>query len=268
MGLTALGYKNYAKDAVITAYSTAATGLGVENVANDQGAAQYAWQTTSGIITAAAGAKIKIVPATPAQSWRCAGVFRTNLTPGATVTFSWYNVGSPSPTLVTSAARSGPPASYRQVIAILSADITADYLEIGFDDASNPDGFINIPLVYCGPLWLPAYGRTFRSAFGRQDRTERMATIGGQTFVTHRWQQRWLSLDFDAARASDEVWGYAMEIDRLARLGGNILAIPDVSSSNLQYEAVFGEMFTSDQMTYGMRTAQHVSWSARVTERL
>jgi hypothetical protein len=59
-----------------------------------------------------------------------------------------------------------------------------------------------------------------------------------------------------------------MEIDRMARLGGNILAIPNVDSADINYEAVFGQLSTSDQMNYGLRTSARVAWNARILERI
>lgn len=267
MGVTAIGYENYVQDAVIVANSTA-TGLDPEQIANDQGSPQYAWQTAAGAVTLALGALLKITPRNPAQTWRAAGLFRSNLTPAATVNFTWWNENSGSPVSVLSQTVNGPASSYGQVVCILTANITADFLQIYVEDAANPDNHINVPLVFAGPLWIPEYGRGFRSSFGRIDRTDQQQTQGGQEFPLPRWQKRYVSLEFDATSVSSELWQDAMEIDRIARLGGNILAIPDITASDLAYAPVFGQLKTSDEMSYGMRTAARVAWNARVTERI
>lgn len=270
MGVTAIGYQNYVKDAVIGANSVddTAAGLDPDQVANDQGSPQYAWQTAAGGLTLATGALITITPRTPAQSWRVFGMFGTNLTPQSTVNIVWWNVNGGSPSSVAATTQSGPPAGYKQVVYVLPADITADFVQVYVTDAANPDNHINVPLIYSGPLWIPEYGRTFRSSFGRTDRTDQQQTQGGQEFPAHRWQKRYVALDFDATSASTELWQYAMEIDRIARLGGNVLAIPNIDSTDINYEAVFGQMRTSDQMSYGIRTAARLAWNARITERL
>lgn len=270
MGVTAFGFENYAKDAVIAANSVADTAIGLDpdQVANDQGSPQYAWQTAAGGLTLATGALIKITPTTPAQTWRYASLHRTNLTPVAQVTFQWWNENGGSPVLITATTVDGPVSGYQQVVSILPADITADFLQIYIEDASNPDNHINVPLASSGPLWIPEYGRTFRSTFGRTSRTDQQQTQGGQEFPMARWQKRVIRLDFDSTSTSTELWQYAMEIDRLARAGGNILAIPDIDSANVNYEAVFGQLRTSDQMTYGMKTAARIAWNAEITERL
>ena len=270
MGVTAIGYENYVKDAVIGANSVddTATGLDPDQIANDQGSPQYAWQTAAGGVTLATGAFLKITPRTPAQSWRAAGLFGCNLTTAASVNFTWWNENGGSPVAVSSQTVSGPKAGYKQVVCILSANITADFLQIYVEDAGNPDNNINVPLVYAGPLWIPQYGRGFRSTFGRIDRTDQQQTQGGQEFPLPRWQKRYLTLDFDSTSVANELWQDAMEIDRIARLGGNILAIPNIEATDVNYAAVFGQLKTSDQMSYGTRTAARVAWNARVTERI
>jgi len=261
MGKTAFGWDNYVTAATLTADAAAASGLDPSQLQNDQGSPQYAWQTTAGDVSAV----LTITPATPQQSWRAAGLFRTNLTAAASVLFQYYtNAG----TLVTSATVGGPMPGYQQVVSVLAAAVTADYLKITVTDTNNPDGHLNIPLVFAGPLWLPSYGRTFRSAFARDHRTDTQQTLGGQEFNTARWSRRWVSLDFDALSATDELWQYAMGLDAQARRGGNVLAIQDIDSTTSAYEAVFGTLQTSDQLTYGLKTASRVAWSARITERL
>lgn len=270
MGVTAIGYENYVQDAVIAANSVddTAVGLDPDQVANDQGSPQYAWQTAAGGLTLATGALITITPNTPAQTWRAVGLFRSNLTPAASVNIALWNDNNGSPTAVYSTTVAGPASSYQQVVHILPSDTTADFLQIYVEDAGNPDNHINVPLVYGGPLWIPEYGRTFRSTFGRIDRTDQQQTLGGQEFPAHRWAKRTITLDFDSTSASTELWQDAMEIDRIARLGGNILAIPNIESTNVTYEAVFGQMRTSDQKTYGLRTVARIAWNATVTERI
>ena len=270
MGVTAIGYQNYAKDAVIAANSVddTATGLDPDQVANDQGSPQYAWQTAAGGLTLATGAFLSIKPRTPAQSWRAVALAGTNLTPQSTVNIALWNDNNGSPVAVYGTTVAGPPRSYRQVVHVLPSNTTADFLQIYVNDPGNADNFINVPLVYCGPLWIPQYGRTYQSTFGRVDRTDQQQTQGGQEFPSHRWQKRYVALTFDSTSASTELWQDAMEIDRIARLGGNVLAIPNIDSTDINYEAVFGQLRTSDQMTYGLRTAARVAWNARITERL
>lgn len=261
MGRTAFGWDNYVLTATVTADATAEAGLDPSQVQNDQGSPQYAWQTTAGDLSAV----LTITPTNAQQSWRAAGLFRSNLTPQASVVFRWYlNSG----TLVTSSTVGGPAAGFGQVVTVLAAAVTADYMTITITDTNNPDGHINVPLVYAGNLWLPQYGRSADSALGRLNRTDSLQTLGGQKFNTHRYSQRTVRLAFDAISATTELWQYADVLDARARVGGNVLAIPDVDDSFIGQSAIFGEMTTSDQMSFALKTSARIAWWGLVTERL
>jgi len=263
---TGLSWINFAQDAVITAGSEEAT-LAASNVATDQGSPEYAWQTLNGDLTAADGATLTIKPTTLQQTWRGIVLAGTNLTAGATLTFTLKNYASPSDTTVATSSASGPPMAFRQVCHVLSADTVADYLVISIDDAANPDGHVNVPLVHCGGLWLPEYGRTSKSSFSSANRLDRFVTLGGQEFNDARWEQRVIGIDLDAIAAATEHWPSLAAMERIARLGRNVLAIPDIASATINQEAVLGTM-TVTPKTYGMRTADRLVASITVTERL
>jgi len=123
-------------------------------------------------------------------------------------------------------------------------------------------------LIYAGPLWFPGTGRTFRSTFGRSDRIDLRPTIGGTVYANPRWNRRWQRFEFDSTNASTELWTYAMELDRLARSGRNVLAIPDTTSTTINQEAVFGLMETSSAMSFPMQTGELIGWNCRIEERL
>lgn len=265
-GVTGLSWMNYAWDATITAGSEEAS-LPGSNVATDQGAAEYAWQTLAGDVTEGDGATLTIKPVTLQQTWRVVVLARTNLTAGATVSVKLYNYGSPSDALVLTALASGPPAGVGQVCVVLAADTVADYLVIAISDAANPDGHINVPLVHCGALFRPEYGRTAGSAFDDQSRTDQFITIGGQEFLDPRWERRVASLVLDAIAGASEHWQQLAPLARQGRAGRNVLAIPDIASTRINEEAVLGTVRLS-QRTFGMRTAERLTVTITVSERV
>jgi hypothetical protein len=57
-----------------------------------------------------------------------------------------------------------------------------------------------------------------------------------------------------------------MELDRLARSGRNVLAIPNTTSTKINQEAVFGIMETSSAMSFPMQTGELIGWNCRVEE--
>lgn len=266
-GVTGISYENFVLDAVLTAGSQESS-LPVANIATPLGAPDTdAWQTADGVLTTAGGAIVTVKPPTLRRTWRVAAVARTNLTPGASVTFTWKNIASPSDTTVSSVTKGGPFYGVGQVVAILPSDVTADYLTVSFDDPNNPDNHINVPLVWAGALWLPEYGRTSQSGYDAQMRVDQIETMAGQERTEARWRRRVLNLAFDALSTASELWSRLNLVDLVSFDGGNVLAIPDISSTNLNYEAVLGLARVS-QRTHSLGTTQRIAASVQITERL
>jgi len=261
MGVTAIGINNLVKTGALTAGSSAVN-MPVANLQTDAGASSMAWQTVAGIVTAAAGANFRITPTK--QLWRLFGLFRTNLTQGASVTFSLYI--NPS-TLVWSGTVTGPVPGYGQVVAVAPADTLADYCIVNINDSTNPDGFINVPLAYAGPAFLPALGQTWNSTFGRDSVVDEMISRGGQEYPTYRYQQRRWEAVFDSLSRA-EVWTSIEELDRLSRLGGNVLFVPDYRSPVLAQETVFGRVTVTGDIGWIPGYGDRFAWKIRCKERL
>lgn len=261
MGQTVLGTLNLVKTGALTAGSSAVN-MPISNLLIDAGAPSMAWQTLAGVVTNAAGANFRVTPVR--QLWRLFGLFRTNLQRTATVTFSLYI--NPS-TLVWSGSVPGPLPGYGQVIAVAPQDFLADYCVVGIDDAGNPDGFLNVPLAFAGPAWIPQIGQTWNSTVGRDSQVDEIVSRGGQEYPTYRYQQRRWEIEFDALTDS-EVWSSAQELDRLSRYGGNILFVPDFASANLSAEAVFGRVTSTADVSFIAGYADRRAWKFRCRERL
>lgn len=262
MGNSVLGINNLVKTGALTAGSSAVN-MPIGNLQTDAGAASMAWQTVSGVLTAAAGATFRVTP-TVRQLWRMFGLFRTNLSQGANVTFSVYL--NPS-TLVWTGSVTGPAPGYGQVVVVAPADQLADYCVVNINDTGNPDGFINIPLAFTGPAWIPAYGQTWQSTFGRDSVVDEMTSRGGQEYPTYRYQQRRWEIAFDSL-VDSEMWTSAQELDRLSRFGGNILFAPDLASPTLPQEAVFGRVTSTADVSFIAGVAGIHAWKFRCKERL
>lgn len=256
-----LAWNNLVKGAVLSANSAA---LPITNIASDSGSPAEAWQTPAGALTLGTGALFKVEPA-PASTWRVLGVFRTNLTASAVVNFGLWNNGSP-PTLVTSATAS-PVAGYGQAVVVLPANTTADFLQVYVTDASNPDNFINIPLVFGGPAWFPSRDIGFSSTVGRDVSRLDVTTRGGQEYPGPQFRRRRWNVQFDALLTA-EVWGQVDTMLMTADTGTNLFFAPNVSSSNLQREAIFGRLNSATDISFPYQFADRRRWSAQVTERL
>ena len=258
-----IAWQNYAKQATITATS-AATNLPAVNVAGDSGSASQAWQTVSGVLTAAAGAVIQIAPMVAARSWDVIGLFRTNLTTAASVTFTLYN--NPS-TQVWTQTLTGPLAGYGQIIALPPAGTVADYVQIGINDPTCPDGFVNVPMIFAGAAWRPLGSIGYASTMGRDATTTETTSRGGQEFPALYYQRKRWSVSLDALRTA-ETWANADRLNLYASTGSNVLFVPDVTDAYVQQEAIFGRVKPTADLSYPYQGADRRKWVFTISERL
>lgn len=268
---TALSWMNAINTAVLTAGSQAA-GLDVNRLQNDRGSPATAWQTLTGNVTPADGAWLLITSAVATAAWRAFGVFRTNLTPGALIRIRVGNALSGSQIVApyaydTGTIVAGVTKGFGQSVVVASADAIGRYCQIDLTDTANPDGFLNIPLAFAGPVYLPSAGITFESTHGRDDATDEVVSQGGQEYPTMRWQRRRWAIAFDGIKRS-EIWTSVADLDRTARLGGNVLFVPDTTSPYLKQEAIFGRLKATADISYPARNADIRAWRALITERI
>lgn len=260
-----IAWNNYAKNATITATS-AASSFPASNVAGDLGAPSSGWQTVYGVTTSAGGAVLTITPTNSGLTWDLLGIFRTNLTASATVTFSLYSYigGTPAVTWTTGAVQM---TSGNGQYLVYTGGVVADFLQISFNDANNPDGYINVPLVFGGSAWDPLGVISFNSTFGRDTSQVITTSRGGQEYPTFYYQQRRWNVAIDTIRES-EAWSYVDQLMQVAAIGSNVLLIPDVNSPYLQKQAVFGLLKSSSDISYPSGASDRRKWSFQVTERL
>ena len=256
---TLLAWNNYVLTSALAASSQTAT-LSVNNLQNEVGAPSSAWQTAG----ATQNVIVTITPQIARSVWRAFGLFRTNLTPFATVTMTLYN----NPSLfVWNASVDGPEPGFGQSVLIAATDMQADYCTIEIDDVGNPDGFLNVPLIYAGPAWQPLTGLGYETTFGGDAALDENLSRGGQEYPKFRYDRRRAELAFMGIRQG-EVLGQLAELQLTARRGNNILMVPDVSSETIAQEAIFGRVSATADVGFPYQSADRRSWRARITERL
>lgn len=265
MSNTALGWVNNVATATLYAGSANAA-LPASNLQVDQGAASMAWQTAAGVVTSAAGATLGIQVS---GTWQAFVLARTNLTTSATMRWrvSTGILSIASPNYDSGTISAGVVAGYGQSVLVIGTPRTCGYCQVDIDDPTNPDGFINIPLMYAGPLFIPAVGPDWSSSFGRDDATDEVTTRGGQEYPVYHWQRRRYEAAWQGIKGS-EVWPSFMEFDRTARQGGNVLFIPDITSATISQEAVLGRAHMTKDVGYPAKSADARSIALRITERL
>lgn len=263
------GYINYFQTGTIDVGSSPitsfVTGLEPTNLSTDQVDPSLGWQTQDGVKTAAAGAYLE-VSVSPAAAVQAMGVGKSNLTPGASVTFELHHSGS---TVFTETV-GGPAIGYGQVVVTTGgAGVTADTVFIKINDASNPDNHISVGWAYAGSVWNPEdeLGLATQSV-GYQPKPTRQETKtrGGQRFIQPFYSERTWVIAL-AAVTDDEAWTGLGELIRAANLGSNVLFIPDYTSAEINREAVFGILDTTDNIGWTNNIVGRRSWIGLITER-
>lgn len=252
-----LAWANAIKTATLAA-SSAEGALPVSNLANDQGAPSAGWQTLAGALT---GVLLTITPAARA-TFRAFGAFRTNLSNAGTLTVRAYT--NPGPVLL--GTWSGTFAN-GQCVAIAPSDQSADYVTFTFADSGNPDNHLNIPLAYAGPAWFPLTAMSWASTYGRDDITDIVVSRGGQQYVNLRASSKRWEIALDGVRGS-EAFSQLDVLDRVSRVGGNVLVVPNQASANMQGEAAYGLLKATADVSFPLGAGDRRSWRARLTERL
>lgn len=257
-----LGYSNIVKTGTLT--PTDQGGLPAANLQNDQGSADQAWQTTAGVTSAS----LLIDSGGVSQMWQAFGLFRTNLTSGATVRWRVSaNSSMASPTYDSGVVNAGIIPGYLQSVIGLAAPVAGEFAQLDVVDTSNPDTFLNIPLAFAGPCFQPQTNLDYSSTWGRDRQVTETVTRSGAEFPLTQFARRRITLSFQGIRAS-EAWTAAMEADRVASIAaGNLLFIPDPASATIQYESCFGRFGPKD-LAFPYGNADRRSWGGVLTERL
>ncbi len=266
MGITALGWNNLFLTSDISANS-ATPSLPPENLKTDQCSPSTGWQTLYNATTLATGALFKGVFATAQSVVRSVVLVNTNLTSDATINIALWINGGGTPIPVGVLNCNGPTTGYRQVVALFRNDIVADFVQIFFNDPTNPDNNINIGGVFCGPLWIPATGADWNLALGRDSQINEVVTRGGQERPQLQWDKRKVTFTLPGIRKS-ELYADQQELDRISRMGSNVLFIPDITSDDLQREAIYGRLTEQSDLTLPYHNIDRRSWGGKVTERL
>jgi hypothetical protein len=270
-----IGWKNAVLTGALTASSQEST-LPVTNLQNQQGAAALAWQTTG-----CTQESLTIDSGSTATKWQAFGLFRTNLSPSATVEWLVSNNADMSAPRYDSGAVSGTVAAgYGQSVLVPATlivqngvmagspfSVTGRYAQCTIRDPSNTDGFLNIPLAFAGPVFSPQTNFDFSGGQGRTAGTTETTTRGGQEFPLTTWVQRTADVSFMGLRGS-EAWADIMDLDLACRSNQNVLWIPTPAGENQAMESVFGRLKPNGSMTWPFQSADRRAYKFQITERL
>ena len=241
----------------ILTVSNAAAGLNASQLQNDQGSSATAWQTTAGTTSAA----LLIDTTNPGQQWGAFAVARTNLTANAII--RWVVIDA----FTSGHIGAGIARGFGQSVYVLPTPVYGSRVQLDISDPTNPDGFLNIPFVFAGPCFVPKTNIAWESSFGRDDLVDEVTTRGGQEYPAYRWARRRWDVSLQGVRAA-EVWPSVMEMDRVARRGGNLLFVPNPTSQDVQRETIFGRGRPLSDLTFPAGNGDRRAYKIRITERL
>lgn len=235
----------------------------VTNVIIPQGAEP--WVTAFGVTTSAAGARLQF-DAGATVTFRGFCLARTNLTALATVRWRLGTTAGDGD-VMDSGALGGVVPGIGQHVHVAPAEVAARYLTVDIEDDGNPDQQVMIGLAWAGPVLQPANNFGWGSAEGRQHRTDRAQSDGGQVFHRPKWQAREWALQWSSLRES-EVRSSLKQADRYGRDGANLLFVPDPEGAPMQ-DTVLGVLTDPSPFSWPYAgNADTRAWRATIVERL
>lgn len=120
-------------------------------------------------------------------------------------------------------ARAGYQAPY---IHKLDSIKTMRYWRVEVVDTSNSDGYVQIGRLFMARGWTPTVNYGYGAGLGFQDPTPVDTSLSGAEYFDVRSRYRVMNFDLPYMTNS-EAYGYALDLQRLAGVSGEILVIPD-----------------------------------------
>lgn len=256
-----IGWDNLveAPDTLVSA-TAEAVGLGAQNLRIPLGDPSVAWQTPLGTTVASV---LLVRPA--AAPWRALCLARTNLSPSA---FIQVRVGTrtgvaTSPTYSSGLLAAGVVPGVRQVLHVLPPAVSGEALLLDVLDPTNPDGFLNVPLLFAGDVvdFVIAAAPERPLDLRRFDAQGR----GGALFTDRGEPSR--GWNFRVADLPDERAGFLPTLESFAASGRNVLFVPLWPHARAAADAVFGPLDPGPG-GFADLVGAHRTWSATIRERL
>lgn len=111
----------------------------------------------------------------------------------------------------------------------LTSVVNARYWRVEIYDANNPAGYIQIGRLFMARGWTPSINYIYGAGLGYQDPTPVETSLSGAEYFDIRSKYRVMTFDLEYISDS-EAYGYALELQRLAGVSGEVLVMPDGGS--------------------------------------
>lgn len=116
------------------------------------------------------------------------------------------------------------------------------YWRVEVDDTTNADGFVQIGRLFISASWRPAINYSFGAELRYTDPTPIAQSLSGAEFFDVRSRAREFTVTLGGLTNS-EAFDYALQIQRLAGVSGEVLVVPDSDdTTRLPIRAYLGRM--------------------------
>lgn len=124
---------------------------------------------------------------------------------------------------ISQQARAGFQSPY---IWRLPSVALARYWRVEIFDSTNSDGYVQIGRVFLARGWTPSVNYSYGAGLGYQDPTPVLTSLSGAEYFDVRSKYRVMNFGLDYITDS-EAYNYALELQRLAGISGEVLVMPD-----------------------------------------
>jgi len=227
-----LAWENLADDATLIAGSAVST-LPVENIQNPH--LSKKWHTASSVT--AVSCRFDMGSSVDCSLMALLG---TNLTSAATIRI---RASDTDPVVTSSLAydsgvvSAGVKDGYGAIYKTF-AETTSRYWRFDISDATLAD-HIEVGRVFIGPSWEPAVNMMLNWSVTPTDTSRRDKSYAGQTYIDILPRVRVLQFQLDFLTEA-EMYGNAFAMEFANGIAADILGIPDIASSYLSEQAVWG----------------------------
>lgn len=112
-------------------------------------------------------------------------------------------------------------AAYNTYSLVLDQNVQVSHWLIEFDDAANPDGFVQAGRIFMAPFWQPVYNASFGATLGWETGTEVQRSLSGAEYFDYRRPYRVAQFKFNTM-TEDEGLGGPFEIMRQVGIDGEV----------------------------------------------
>lgn len=128
------------------------------------------------------------------------------------------------------------------LIHILPSAVNMRYWKVEIGDTGNPDGYVQIGRLFLAQGWRPGINYAFGAELGYQDPTLVETSLSGAEFFDVRSRYRAFGFELQFMTGA-ESYGYALELQRLAGISGEVLLVPDSDdAANMPRRAFVGRL--------------------------